>query len=78
MSDEWKKEVLEALYDLEEPLINKGEYESIWHTPRDIVTQIAKKIPDAKDLGLDESGARTILDELWIARKIILFPIEPS
>ena len=73
MNKNWKA-VLHAMYELEEPLINAGDFDSIWNTP----AKISEKIPYSEELGLDESAVRAVLDELWIARKIMLFPVEPS
>ena len=73
MNMKWKA-VLHAMYELEEPLINAGNFDSIWHTP----AEISEKIPQSEALGFDETAVRTVLDELWIARKIMLFPIEAA
>ena len=70
MNKNWKA-VLHAMYELEEPLINAGDFDSIWNTP----AKISEKIPYSEELGLDVSAVRAVLDELWIARKIMLFPI---
>ena len=69
MNKKWKA-VLNAMYELEEPLINAGDFDSVWHTP----AKISEKIPQSEELGFDETAVRTVLDELWIARKSCFSP----
>lgn len=64
--------LLEAIYSLEEERLTRGIFDS-WVTPQEIVARLAQaQFPHS-----DMSWVRDHLNQLWVARRILIVPTEP-
>src|SRR5436309_1865500 len=65
--------VLNALYEVEAARFNQSQFDG-WATPAEIAEQLPTSVPHYGD----PVWARHILEELWIARKVLQTPADEA